>query len=126
MDCSRVEIEEEQLLVLAEKIDFYFKTTEVFLNSRLTAELLGSLTGHPHRSIGKAIRLKFQLSFRDYLNRYRLEYLEQKISDPSMLEKTSIEAMAESAGFGSRQSFYTTFKKIKGCTPKQYFRSRIG
>lgn len=118
--------EENRLCALADKIEEYFKTTEVFLNSQLTAELLGSLTGHPHRAIGQAIKCKYGISFRDYLNNYRISYIEKKLSDPAYLAKSSIETIAEASGFGSRQSFYTAFKKAKGRTPKEYFNSRIG
>lgn len=118
--------EEVRLKALASKVDEYFKTTEVFLNSQLTAELLGSLTGHPHRLIGQAIKHTHGISFRDYLNNYRIAYIEEKLSDPTYLAKSSIETIAEASGFGSRQSFYTAFKKAKGCTPKEYFNSRIG
>jgi AraC-like DNA-binding protein len=118
--------EGERLQQLAAKVEDYFKTTEVFLNSQLTAELLGSLTGHPHRMIGQAIKHAHGISFRDYLNNYRISYIEEKLSDPTYLAKSSIETIAEASGFGSRQSFYTAFKKAKGCTPKEYFSSRIG
>jgi AraC-like DNA-binding protein len=118
--------EGERLQQLAAKVEEYFKTTEVFLNSQLTAELLGSLTGHPHRMIGQAIKHTHGISFRDYLNNYRISYIEDKLSDPSYLAKSSIETIAEASGFGSRQSFYTAFKKAKGCTPKEFFSSRIG
>jgi AraC-like DNA-binding protein len=118
--------EEARLCDLAEKVESYFKTTEVFLNSQLTAELLGSLTGHPHRLIGQAIKHAHGISFRDYLNNYRISYIEQKLSDPNYLAKSSIETIAEASGFGSRQSFYTAFKKAKGCTPKEHFNARIG
>jgi AraC-like DNA-binding protein len=118
--------EGERLLQLAAKVEDYFKTTEVFLNSQLTAELLGSLTGHPHRLIGQAMKHTHGISFRDYLNNYRISYIEEKLSDPAYLAKSSIETIAEASGFGSRQSFYTAFKKAKGCTPKEYFSSRIG
>ncbi|MFL0298574.1 helix-turn-helix domain-containing protein [Aquirufa novilacunae] len=118
--------EGERLQHLAAKIEAYFRTTEVFLNSQLTAELLGSLTGHPHRMIGQAIKYTHGISFRDYLNNYRISYIEEKLSDPTYLAKSSIETIAEASGFGSRQSFYTAFKKAKGCTPKEYFSSRIG
>jgi AraC-like DNA-binding protein len=117
--------EGERLQQLAAKVEDYFKTTEVFLNSQLTAELLGSLTGHPHRMIGQAIKHTNGISFRDYLNNYRISYIEEKLSDPAYLAKSSIETIAEASGFGSRQSFYTAFKKAKGCTPKEYFSSRI-
>jgi AraC-like DNA-binding protein len=118
--------EGERLQQLAAKVEDYFKTTEVFLNSQLTAELLGSLTGHPHRMIGQAIKYTHGISFRDYLNNYRISYIEEKLSDPTYLAKSSIETIAEASGFGSRQSFYTAFKKAKGCTPKEYFSSRMG
>jgi AraC-like DNA-binding protein len=118
--------EEARLRALAEKIDEYFKTTEVFLNSQLTAELLGALTGHPHRMIGQAMKSSYGISFRDYLNNYRISYIEEKLSDPVFLAKSSIETIAEASGFGSRQSFYTAFRKAKGCTPKEYFSSKRG
>jgi AraC-like DNA-binding protein len=118
--------EGERLQHLAAKVEDYFKTTEVFLNSQLTAELLGSLTGHPHRLIGQAMKHTHGISFRDYLNNYRISYIEEKLSDPTYLAKSSVETIAEASGFGSRQSFYTAFKKAKGCTPKEYFSSKIG
>ena len=122
----RAEKEDERLLALADKVEEYFKTTEVFLNSQLSAELLGSLTGHPHRMIGQAIKLKHNISFRDFLNNYRIAYMEEQLANPDFLAKSSIEAIAEASGFGSRQSFYTAFRKAKGCTPKEYFSSKIG
>ena len=120
------ELEEEKLKDLAAKIEDYFRTTEVFLNSQLSAELLGSLTGHPHRQIGQAIKFVHQMSFRDYLNQYRIHYLDERLLDSNHDPKSSIESLAESAGFGSRQSFYTAFRKVKGCTPKEYFTQKLG
>ena len=119
-------VEEDRMTALADKIEAYFQTTEVFLNSKLTAELLGALTGIPHRQISQAIKYKFGLSFRDYLNQYRMDYVDKKLSDPEFLANSSIEVIAEAAGFGSRQSFYTVFKKAKGCTPKEYFNAKLG
>ncbi len=118
--------EHARLIALAVKVDEYFKTTEVFLNTQLTAELLGSFTGYPHRLIGQAIKHKHGISFRDYLNNYRISYLEKNLIDSNKFAKSSVEAIAEASGFGSRQSFYTAFKKAKGCTPKEYFSSRLG
>jgi AraC-like DNA-binding protein len=118
--------EENRMNVLAEKIEHYFQTTEVYLNSKLTAELLGALTGIPHRQISQAIKYKFGLSFRDYLNQYRMDYVDKLLNDPAFLTNSSIEVIAEAAGFGSRQSFYTVFKKAKGCTPKEYVSQKLG
>ena len=118
--------EEIRMYALAEKIENYFQTKEVYLNSKLTAELLGALTGIPHRQISQAIKYKFGLSFRDYLNQYRMSYVDKLLNDPAFLGKSSVEMIAEAAGFGSRQSFYTVFKKAKGCTPKEYVNTKLG
>lgn len=123
---ARIEREEERLLEIAEKVEQCFSEEQVFLNSQLSAELLGSLTGYPHRMIGQAIKLKYQISFRDYLNTYRISYMENMLKDTDLLAKSSVESIAEASGFGSRQSFYTAFKKAKGCTPKEYFTSKQG
>lgn len=118
--------EEIRMDALAEKIENYFQIKEVYLNSKLTAELLGALTGIPHRQISQAIKYKFGFSFRDYVNQYRMNYVDKLLNDPAFLAKSSVEMIAEAAGFGSRQSFYTVFKKAKGCTPKEYFNTKLG
>jgi len=122
-DLIKEKEEIDYLLNVANTIENYFVETEVFLNSQLSVELLGSLTGLPHRKISLAIKLKFNLSFRDYLNGYRIEYLENHLINEETLRKLSFELIAESAGFGSRQSFYSAFKKHRNTTPKEYFKS---
>ena len=122
-DLIKEKEEIDYLMNIASKIDNYFIETEVFLNSQLSVELLGSLTGIPHRKISLAIKLKFNLSFREYLNNYRIEYLENHLINQEILSKLSFEVIAESAGFGTRQSFYSAFKKYRGSTPKEYFKA---
>ena len=122
-DLLKEKEEIDSLIRIADAVDKYFMDTEVFLNSQLSVELLGSLTGLPHRKISLAIKLKFNLSFRDYLNGYRIEYLENHLINEETLRKLSFEVIAESAGFGSRQSFYSAFKKYRGSTPKEYFKA---
>ena len=122
-DLLKEKEEIDYLMNIASKIDNYFIETEVFLNSQLSVELLGSLTGIPHRKISLAIKLKFNLSFREYLNSYRIEYLENHLINQETLSKLSFEVIAESAGFGTRQSFYSAFKKHRGSTPKEYFKA---
>lgn len=121
-DLLKEKEEIDYLINIADTIENYFVETEVFLNSQLSVELLGSLTGLPHRKISLAIKLKFNLSFRDYLNSYRIEYLENHLINPDTLSKLSFEVISESAGFGTRQSFYSAFKKHRGSTPKEYFK----
>lgn len=111
---------EDQLHELALKIESYFKETQVYLNSQLTVELLGKFTGQPHRLISQAIKYKYGVSFRDYLNRFRITHFVETLFIPEKLSKSSIESLIKDSGFGSRQRFYIAFKKEKGCTPKEF------
>ena len=117
---------EDQLHELALKIESYFKETQVYLNSQLTVELLGKFTGQPHRLISQAIKYKYGVSFRDYLNRFRITHFVETLFIPEKLSKSSIDSLIKDSGFGSRQSFYTAFKKEKGCTPKEFISLKEG
>jgi AraC-like DNA-binding protein len=115
------DLELHKLSALAVKVEAYFKSTQVYLNSQLTVELLGTFTGIPHRTLSLAIKHVHGISFRDYLNNYRIAYIEENFSNPKLGGQSTVEKLAKEAGFGSRQGFYSAFKKAKGCTPKEYF-----
>jgi len=115
------DLEQQKLSALAEKVETYFKSNQVYLNSQLTVELLGTFTGIPHRTLSLAIKRIHGISFRDYLNNYRIAYIEENFNDPKRASQSTVEKLAREAGFGSRQGFYTALKKAKGCTPKEYF-----
>ena len=123
---ARVVKNQDQLYQLASKIEVYFEETQVYLNSQLTVQLLGKFTGYPHRLISLAIKHRHGVSFRDYLNRIRIAHFEEILFIPENLSKSSIDSLIKDSGFGSRQSFYTAFKKEKGCTPKEYISLKKG
>ena len=73
----------------------------------------------PESTITKVIQFKTNLSFNDYLNSYRIEFLINKLkSTPSWFDFT-IEAMALKSGFANRVTFNNALKKIKGQKPSE-------
>ena len=62
---------------------------------------------------------RLQMSFREYLNRIRLEYAMQLIRTTGK----PLTEIWEDAGFESQRSFNRVFRDAAGMTPKEY-RSR--
>ncbi len=111
----------EKLNDLVGIVDKYFEESEIYLNSKLSADLLGSLIKQNPRLIGTAIRYKYGISFRDYINNRRIQYIEDTFIKNNEFHKYSLDYIGEKAGFGTRQGFYIAFKKLKNSTPKEYF-----
>lgn len=110
-----------KLSELVKLVDQYFEESEIFLNSKLSADLLGGLIKQNPRLIGAAIRYKYGISFRDYINNRRIQYIEDNFIENNQFHKYSLDYIGEKAGFGTRQGFYIAFKKLKNSTPKEYF-----
>ena len=105
------------------EIDEYFKESQVFLKSRLTIKMVAKFTGYSHLFISESIKFKYGINFREYLNKHRISYFEKLLLDPEIISKFPIDILIKDSGFGARQSFYTAFKKEKGCSPKEYLSS---
>lgn len=61
-------------------------------------------------------------NFNDFINAYRIEET-ISILTSSSLSKLTIEAIALKAGFNSKSTFYSAFKKQTGKTPKEFLAS---
>jgi YesN/AraC family two-component response regulator len=120
-EAAKKEHMENKLVELGFEIDSYFDNSQIFLNSKLSADLLGTLLKQNPRMIGASIRLKHGMSFRDYINLRRIQYIEETFLSTNEYRKYSLDYIGERAGFGTRQGFYIALKKLKNCTPKEYF-----
>ena len=60
--------------------------------------------------------------FREFLNRYRVDYFKENLEKPGWKNLT-LEAIAAECGFNSRITFISNFKKITGTTPSEYIKT---
>ena len=58
----------------------------------------------------------FGMNFKNFINLFRFEQACEQLTR----EGSSITAVAESCGFGSIRNFNRVFKKLSGCTPKEF------
>lgn len=68
--------------------------------------------------LSNAIKSNLKLSFKDFINGYRIDYFKQLLKDVKHLRSFTIESLSADSGFSSRSGFYAAFKKREGISPK--------
>lgn len=86
-------------------------------------QLAERLNVSPH-NLSEVINVRLNQNFFDLVNRYRIEKVKLDMAD-SNKQKYTLLALAFDAGFNSKTSFNTLFKKHTGSTPSEY-RKRFG
>lgn len=105
---------------LYEDLEFFMKKSKIFLSDNPNREKVLD-----HLKIEYEEFKRFLIfngiadSFIDLINKYKVVYSAELISDKANNNLT-IEALAEKAGFNTRQSFYNSFEKHMGMSPSQF------
>lgn len=116
---------EKQIIAPEEisRLEQYMREHKPYLNCLLNLDnLAGQLQWSP-RHLSQVINRHYQQNFFDFINTYRVEECKRLLSDPARRDETMLEIM-ESAGFNSKATFNTFFKKKAGLTPSE-FRHRL-
>ena len=95
------------------------KNNKLYLRSDLTLQKLAeNLSITPH-FLSQIINEKTNQNFFDFINSYRVEEAKQLLASPRGQQLTIL-AIGEEAGFNSKSSFNSAFKKHSGMTPTQF------
>jgi AraC-like DNA-binding protein len=108
---------ESQLII--SQLDHLMNTKKPYVNSGIKLKDLSGLLKTSERNLSQVINEHKQQNFSDYINSYRVKYAMNLLIDPSLRGKTVLWVLFE-AGFNSKSSFNTIFKKVVGCTPAEY------
>lgn len=108
---------EEQALIL--EIDKIMSDEKPYLCSDLNVEKLASLTGKSRRLVSSSINHCRGTNFNTYINGYRVAEA-QRLIESGWLEEHTMDALAESTGFGNRINLYRVFKRFKGVSPSSF------
>lgn len=109
-------ISDSQILELASKIRSLVEEKKLYLRYDLKSkDLIAELcSNHYYFSLAFG---SMNCTFADYINNLRIQHAVSLIKENRSLKLTEI--MLES-GYLSEASFFRNFKRIMGCTPKQY------
>ena len=89
-------------------------------SAKQLAEDLGTNT----RYISAVMNVRFHMNYTSFVNKYRIEEAMSILID-KRYQDLSIEEVSDMVGFSNRQSFYASFFKIKGMTPRDYRQQHI-
>lgn len=92
---------------------------KAYLQPKLNLRQVAKLMEMPTRQLSELINQHYQCSFSDFVNKYRVEEVKQRIKQGDDAQLTLL-AIALEAGFNSKSSFNFMFKKFSGMTPKQF------
>tara|TARA_B100000809_G_scaffold266834_1_gene332028 strand:+ start:1249 stop:2358 length:1110 start_codon:yes stop_codon:yes gene_type:complete len=91
----------------------------IYLKSDLTLKELANELNTRDKELSRIINLCYSQNFFHFINSYRINYFKKHVNNPDK-KNLSIEGLAFEAGFKSKSSFYTAFKKIEKMTPKEF------
>ncbi len=105
------------------KIDDYFKTERPYLDPDLTLPRLAKSLNVPLHHLSQVINEVYGQNFFEFINKYRVEEVKNKIVDPKF-DKYSLLGIAFESGFNSKSAFNRVFKKFTGTTPSEFRNSQ--
>ncbi|MEM1120680.1 MAG: helix-turn-helix domain-containing protein [Bacteroidota bacterium] len=97
----------------------YMTTERPYLNPAINLKELADQVNLTPRDLSTLINKGTQQSFFDFINSYRIQFAQDKIRQ-STDEKLTILEVMYAAGFNSKSSFNTAFKKHTNLTPTQW------
>ncbi len=104
---------------LQKKLLDYMETGQPYRNPELTLPQLAQEIGIPRNQLSSLINEGFGMNFFDFINQYRVDLVKTWLKDPAM-DHLTILGLAMEAGFNTKGTFNTAFKKFTGLTPSQY------
>ncbi len=101
------------------KLLSYFEHEKPYLDQDLTISQVSSNLNILNAHLSQVINNSLGQGFNEFVNSYRVDLAKELIIDPEK-EIYTIEAIANEAGFRSKSSFNSAFKKKLGMTPSQF------
>jgi len=115
----RAVIAEEAIAHCRDRLLHLMESEKPYLDSDITLPRLAKLLDLTTYQTSYLINSCFNENFYLFINRYRLEKCKQMFTDPSC-NHLSILGVAFEAGFNSKTTFNTAFKKATGLSPKEF------
>ena len=84
-------------------------------SAKRLAEDLGTNT----RYISAVVNVRFHMNYTSFVNKYRIDEAMTILVD-RRYQDLRMEEVSDMVGFANRQSFYASFFKIMGITPREY------
>ena len=109
---------------LKEKILNVIVMQKKYKDKDYSAKRLAEDLGTNTRYISAVVNVKFHMNYTSFVNKYRIEEAMSILID-KRYQDLRIEEVSDMVGFANRQSFYASFYRIMGITPKEYRQQHV-
>lgn len=116
---SRSSLNEQQLKETFQLIRDGFERERLHVKTDLTLSSLAAHINTSRHQVSQAISTQYAGNFFDLVNDYRVEEFKRRATQPEARNLTLL-GIAQEAGFSSKATFYSVFKKKTGMTPAEY------
>lgn len=113
---SKSGISTQESSIIFEALKLKIELTEAYLDHEISLPKLADSMSFSTNIISQAINESGGVNFFDFINQYRVERAKL------LLETTTLplSSLPYSAGFKSKTTFYSTFKRFCQCSPGEY------
>jgi AraC-like DNA-binding protein len=119
---SKPNLTNRQSAELMQNINQYMEKYQPYRNPDFCMADFSESIGVSGHLISEVTNGLMKQNFFDYVNNYRVEEFKKMLSDPEK-KNDKIMFLAYDAGFNSKTTFNTTFKKFTGQTPSEFRKS---
>jgi AraC-like DNA-binding protein len=109
----------DQVTFYGRELVNYLSRTEIFRRQGISINELAVALQIPARQLSYVINQHFHQRFNDLINSYRVDYIIDRLHKDDWRSMT-LEGLAAEAGFSSRSTFFTAFKKVTSLNPTQF------
>lgn len=106
----------------AAQLEALMDTQKPFLNKSLTLNDLAALLHTNQTYMSNFFNQNFKINFNDYINQHRINEACRLISIAED-KNVNIDHLSDLAGFNSKSTFYSAFKKFTGMTPVVFIKN---
>ena len=110
-----------ELVALSKQLIVYMEQEKPYLSPKVTLTDLARSTEMTENQLSQIFTRHFKSSFYKFINEYRLREFDNQLREKGT-EQYTIMALAESAGFASKATFYKVFKIHHQMTPTEYIK----
>ena len=104
---------------LKEKILDIILIQKKYKDKDYSAKRLAEDLGTNTRYISAVVNVRFHMNYTSFVNKYRIDEAMTLLVDKRYRD-LNMEDISDMVGFANRQSFYASFYKINGITPREY------
>jgi AraC-like DNA-binding protein len=120
---KKISLTLDQRISYKQQLEKYFDDKQPYRETGYKIKALSDDLGIPSYQLSAFINQEYGKNFNELLNDYRVDYLAKLAITSNDFYQYTLDALSKKAGFNSRNTFITAFKKRTNQTPSDFFKS---